>query len=408
MASLGGDATFHARNPMSIVQPPYMDARHLKIGTNMNSAERHEARYRRRKAKRVVKKETMLSDIGGFDDVFSYAHLYSSYRKSRRNVAWKASVQRYIAQAPLIVNSTRKTIVRGMFEPTGFFEFDLCERGKMRHIRSVGIKERVVQRCLCDYCLVPALSRTFIYDNGASLRDKGYTFSIERMATHLRRHYRKHGTDGYILLFDLKGFFDSIPHQLAKDVIAKEIDDERLKAISGQLIDIYGGDRGLGLGSQISQILALAALNRLDHYIKERLRIKGYGRYMDDGYLIHRSKDYLRRCLVAIRQVCAELGVALNEKKTQIVKLSHGFTWLKVRHRLLVSGRVLRKPRRKSATIMRRRLKAFRKKVDKGVMTELDAWQSFRSWQSYVSRFDAHRTVRETERFCASLFGPES
>lgn len=339
--------------------------------------------------------------------MFSYAHLYDSYRRSRRNVAWKASVQRYVAQAPLNVYQTRETLLRGRFRPSGFTEFDLCERGKMRHIRSVGIRERVVQRCLCDWCLVPALSRTFVHDNGASLEGKGYTFSMERLRTHLQRHYRKYGTEGYILLFDLKGFFDSIPHQLVKSAVAKEVSDERLRHICGQLIDAYEGDYGLGLGSQISQILALSALNGLDHYVKERLRIKGYGRYMDDGYLIHPSKNYLRQCLAAIRRVCDELGVTLNERKTQIVRLSHGFTWLQVRHRLLPSGRVLRKSGRRSAKRMRDRLRAFRGKVDEGVMTEADAWRSLQSWRAYVSRFDAHRTIRETERLCASLFGPE-
>lgn len=72
-------------------------------------------------------------------------------------------------------------------------------------------------------------------------------------------------------------------------------------------IDAFG-DVGLGLGSQISQTFALASADRLDHYIKEVLRIKGYGRYMDDGYLIHHSKAYLQKCLSQIEQICNALG----------------------------------------------------------------------------------------------------
>lgn len=407
MASLGGDATLHARHPM----PLHATARQRYGGRSdwnlMTSEERREARYRRRVARRAAKRAKALEGLDDYEMVFSYAHLYQSHRRCRRNVAWKASVQRYMAQAPLMVMDAHDRLMTGRFRPTGFYEFDLCERGKMRHIRSVGIRERVVQRCLCDYSLVPALSRTFIYDNGASLPDKGYSFSIERLRGHLMDHYRRHGTEGYVLLFDLSKFFDSIPHELAKGAIAKEISDPRLIGISDALIDAYEGDRGLGLGSQISQILALDCLNRLDHFIKERLRIRGYGRYMDDGYLIHESKERLRECLSEIRTICSELGVTLNEKKTQIVKLSHGFTFLKVRHWLLPSGRVLRKPGRGSASRMRKRLRAFRQKVDSGIMTEKDVWQSFQSWRSYVSRFDAHRTIVETERLCVRLFGPE-
>lgn len=85
--------------------------------------------------------------------------------------------------------------------------------------------------------------------------------------------------------------------------------------------------------------MALASANRLDHMCKEVLRIKGYGRYMDDGYLISESKEYLQECLVKIRTLCDELGITLNEKKTQIVKISHGFTYLKARFFLLPSGK---------------------------------------------------------------------
>lgn len=34
----------------------------------------------------------------------------------------------------------------GTWKTKGFFAFDLMERGKLRHIRSVHIAERVVQR----------------------------------------------------------------------------------------------------------------------------------------------------------------------------------------------------------------------------------------------------------------------
>lgn len=80
------------------------------------------------------------------------------------------------------------------------------------------------------------------------------------------------------------------------------------------------GDIGLGIGSQISQVLALASANELDHFVKEKLHIKYYGRYMDDGYLIHRDKKYLAHCLEEIQAVCDKLGIVLNRKKTKIAK----------------------------------------------------------------------------------------
>lgn len=369
----------------------------------MTSEERREARFQRRKVQRSEKKQARCADCDVFDKVFSYDHLYQSYKKCRRNVAWKSSTQRYITQAPLYVYQTQKALAAGRFKSNGFVEFDICERGKIRHIRSVTINERVVQRCLCDYALVPVLGRTFIYDNGASQRNKGYTFAIKRLTQHLQQHYRKHGTEGYILLFDFSKFFDRVSHQLVKGILHREFSDERILKLTEHFIDAFG-DVGMGLGSQISQVLALTSANRLDHYVKEVFRIKGYGRYMDDGYAIHHSKEYLHKCLEGIKAICEDLEITLNTKKTQIVKLSHGFTWLKVRFYILPTGKIIKKIYHRSVTKMRQKLKALKTKVEAGILTYQDIYTSWQSWRAYALNFNAYRTIQSMGELYNRLF----
>lgn len=369
----------------------------------MTSQERREQRYQRRKEQREEKKQIQCKDYDNFEWVFSYEHLYHSYKMCRRNVSWKASVQKYIVNAPLNVWTTFQKLMAGKYRTSGFFEFDVCERGKKRHIRSVTIGERVVQRCLCDYALVPILSRTFIYDNGASLTDKGYSFAVNRLCQHLHEHYRKYGNEGYILLFDFSKFFDRISHELIKRILREEFSDERIIKLTEHFVDAFG-DVGMGLGSQISQILALASANRIDHYIKEVCRIQEYGRYMDDGYLIHHDKDYLLKCLDDIKKLCDELGIVLNVKKTQIVKLSHGFTWLKIRFYLLDNGKVVKKIYKRSITKMRTKLKKFKTKVANSEMTLEDVEASWNSWKAYSENFNAWHTAKNIENLYTELF----
>lgn len=369
----------------------------------MTSEERKEARFQRRKAARAEKKAACCGQSDNFDWVFSYEHLYHSYKMCRRNVGWKASVQKYITNAPINVYQTWQRLQAGKYRTSGFFEFDLMERGKKRHIRSVTIGERIVQRCLCDYALVPVLGRSYIYDNGASMANKGYSFAVDRLCQHLRQHYRKHGTEGYVLLFDFSKFFDRVSHRVVKAVLHKEFSDERIIKLAEHFIDAFG-DVGLGLGSQISQVLALASANRLDHYIQEQCRIGSYGRYMDDGYLIHPSKEYLQKCLEGIRRICEELEITLNEKKTQIVKLSHGFTFLKVRFFLLPGGRIVRKIYHCSVTRMRRKLKSYQRFVAAGKMTMDDVYQSWQSWKAYASNFNAWHTIQSMAALYNKLF----
>lgn len=369
----------------------------------MTSEERREARYQRRKRDRDLKKLARSFEYDSFEQVFSYENLYKAYKKCRCGVAWKGSVQKYITQAPLEVYRTWNRLQTGKWKSKGFYEFDIFERGKPRHIKSVTMEERVVQRCLCDNCLVPLLSPTFIYDNGASSKGKGYHFAIHRCEKHLLDHFRKHGAEGYILTFDFSKFFDNIDHGVIYEVVENSITDERLKALVYHFVDAFG-PVGLGLGSQISQVFALASANRLDHYVKEVLQVHGYARYMDDGYLISDSKEFLQDCLARIRAMCNVLGIKINEKKTQIVKLSHGFTFLKCRFYLTESGEVVKKIYKKSVTKMRRKLKSLRFKMDGYKLTHADIYAAFQSWRSYAKHFDAWHSIRNMERLFDSLF----
>lgn len=369
----------------------------------MTSEERRESRYQRRKARRDADRAAKVACFDDFEKVFTMEHLYHGYRMSRLGVRWKASTQRYVANALLYIAQTRTQLLAGTFRSRGFYEFDLFERGKARHIRSVDMHERVVQRCLCDYSLIPMLRRSFVYDNGASMKDKGYSFAVNRLRRHLRRHIRQHGPDGYILLFDFKSYFDSIPHELLTSILRRKYTDERLLKLILHFIECFGG-KGLGLGSQVSQVLALAAADRIDHHIKDVLRVKNYGRYMDDGYLISHSKEHLQMCRREIVKLCTEMGLQLNENKTRIVPLRRGFTWLKIKINVLPSGQLLQRAWRKSVTRERRKLKKLKKIMEAGRLTAADAWQSFQSWDSHLIGLKAYRTRKEMRALYDRLF----
>lgn len=167
------------------------------------------------------------------------------------------------------------------------------------------------------------------------------------------------------------------------------------------------GDEGLGLGSQISQVLALATANRLDHYIKEDLGIHCYGRYMDDGYLIHQSKAYLQECLLKIRKKCEELGLKLNLKKTRIIPVRRDFQWLKIMFRLTESGYIVKRIWHKSVVRMRRKMKKLKRKMEAGILLMADVIASYESWKSHVKGLDVYKTLSSMDALYSSLFGIE-
>lgn len=352
------------------------------------------------------KKKNYPIDADNFDKVFTHEHLYQCFKKCILGVSWKSSVQKYKAFALEHIQKAYQQIHDGTYRSQGFTEFYIHERGKTRWIRSIKIEERVIQRCLTDYALLPVLSRSLIYDCGACLKDKGYTFAQDRCRKHIHDYIRKHGTDGYILLFDFSKYFDNIDHSIIEEILNENFTDRRLIDLTMYFVRQFG-DKGLGLGSHVSQILALTFANRLDHHIKEALGIKYYARYMDDGYLIHESKEYLIYCKSEIERICRELNIKMNPGKVQLVKLTHGFTFLQCRYKITETGKVISKINHKSISRQRKKLKKLHKRYVEGKMSLFDCAQSLQSWMAYAEHFDSYQTRQNMAQLFKELFGTD-
>ncbi len=372
----------------------------------MTSQERRERRYQRRRGARESRKVARASSCGDYQTVFSYGNLYKHGKRCCRGVRWKSSTQRYEANLATVTEKLHADLQAGRYKSRGFIEFGIWERGHYRWIKSVHISERAVQKTLCDEVIIPVFTPSFVHDNGACMKYKGMDFALDRLTTHLHRHYRKHGTEGAILQWDLSGFFDSIPHAPLAREAERRIKDEKIRELFLYFLGAFG-TVGMGLGSQISQVCALMAASPLDHLIKDELQIKGYGRYMDDGYLIHENPEYLKECLRRLREACTALGFKLNEKKTHITKLSRGFKFLKMRFMLTATGAVVRRLGRKSITSMRRKLKKFARWVHDGSMTMQDVLTSYNSWRGHAGRAQTYKTVKSMDALFARLFKEE-
>ena len=370
----------------------------------MTSEERHAARRARREAKRRAKRERDTAPHDQLEAVTDLNHLMDAARMSTRGVGRKASVQKYNMNLMWNLIEALQMILNGEDVRQGFIEFDLHERGKARHIRSMHFKERVIQRCVCDYALVPVLSRSLVYDNGASLKGKGIHFAIYRMRDMLRRYWREHHNwNGYVLQADFSRYFDNIRHEPVRELIQRSFTDERLRDLIWSFVEAFG-DTGIGIGSQVSQIIAVAYADRADHALKEVYRIGKSMRYMDDTIAISESREKLEEALEGLKKIWSGLGIVLNENKTQIIPMRR-FTFLKVRYCLTDSGKVIMKPCRASFSRMRRKMRSFRAFCEAGKMTKDQVRAAYMSWYGFQGHMDAHRALRNMDRYYDQMFG---
>lgn len=369
----------------------------------MTSEERREGRYQRRKARRAEKRARAIAEYDNYDNIISANALLDAARQSRKSIRFKASVQRYFMNLMRNTWDLHRKLSREDDVTMGFICFTLCERGKTRFVRSVHFKERVVQRALCDRALVPVIARSLDYDNGASVKGKGIHFSIQRCRAHLQQYYRANGfsNEGWVLQIDFKGYFDSIQHDPVMQMVDRMFEDKRIVRMTERFVRCFGA-QSLGIGSQVSQILAVSYPNAVDHYIRQVLHLRFGGRYMDDSYYFHHDRAYLAECLEKLKTQFEPLGIRLNMKKTQIIPIQH-FTFLKVRFHLTESGRVVMKPCRDSVTRMRSKLKAFSGMIAKGELTRTDAHRAYQSWRGYVGHVNSHKTILTMDQLYKKL-----
>lgn len=333
--------------------------------------------------------------------------LYDAFQQCKSGVDWKCSIQRYEANLLYNLNQLRKTLRDDKYKPDKFVEFDVNERGKTRHIKSPSIRDRVIQRAICDYILEPTLYPKLVYDNGASVKGKGVDFTRKRLDKHLREYYREYGNEGYILVGDFGQFFESIPHDKLIEALRKHISDERVMNLLEMIICSFSDDgKGLGIGSQISQICGIFYPTPLDNYITCVKGCKFYARHMDDFYVISNDKKFLKDLLIEIEKIVSEkLKMNLNKKKTHICRLDKGFNFLKQRIWLNECGRITHKPIKKNITRERRKLKAFKKKSDAGEMAyKSDIEQQYKSWRKAQLKYDCKKKIHNTDKLYENLF----
>lgn len=336
------------------------------------------------------------------ETVLSFKELYRGLRKCRRNVMWKDSVAGYSLNALKNTYKLRQSLQKKTYRIDPYRTFQVHEP-KKREIVATRIKDRQFQRSLCDNALYPSVAKRFIYDNCACLRGKGVDFALDRLNCHLQRHFRKHGRQGWILQCDIRHFFAETPHDVAKAALTKRVNCAESVAHACAIIDSFGGDRGIGLGSQVSQITQLAVLDDLDHYVKERLRIKGYIRYMDDFLLIHPDREYLKHCLNEITKHLAGLGLQLN-KKTHIYQVKQGVVFLKWHFHLTATGKVVRRMSPRSIRRERRKLKKLKALLDEGRITMQDVHNNYQSWRANAMRGNTRKLLLVMDKQFCDLF----
>jgi RNA-directed DNA polymerase len=272
------------------------------------------------------------------------------------------------------------------YHPLPYTQFEICEP-KPRKICSSDFRDRVVHHAICNL-IDPILENRSIYDSYACRPSKGSHLAVQRCQGFARQF-------DYYLKCDIRKFFESTDHAVLKDRLRRVFKDPKLLRLLDIIIDHkvpgYAAGRGLPIGNLTSQHFANFYLGELDHFLKDRMKVKGYVRYMDDFISFSNDKIFLQELLGHINKfVREELKLDLKEKATTLAPVSEGVSFLGFR----VFRNIIR-IKRENLVRMRRKIRRKEELFLKGEISEKELIQSVGSISAHVSHVNSLAIRRE-------------
>ena len=335
-----------------------------------------------------------------FEKVIDFGNMYRAFRKSKCGKGYRRSSARFDLAALDGVNTLIRQLKDKTYQISDYTEFKVYEP-KERLIQTTSFKEKVIQHSLCDHVLMPRLQEVFIKDNCAGQIGKGTLFGLDRLGEQMQEFYRKYGSAGYILKCDIKKFFYNIQHEPLKDIIRYWFSDPDVCWLCELFVDSTKG-AGIPLGNQINQGFALLYLDGMDKLIQHELGIEYYGRYMDDFYLIHPSKKYLRHCLEVLTAYLDTLGLTLNGK-TQIFPFKNGISFLGFHTYITDKGKPARRLKNQNKRNARRKFVRMARLAADGKVPEKKFWDSYNAWKNHASHGNCAGLIRDIDRSISAV-----
>jgi retron-type reverse transcriptase len=331
-----------------------------------------------------------------WEEVISFEALLRAAEQARRGKRFRPAVAAFHFDQERALWKLHEELTTRTYRPGAYRSFFIYEP-KKRQISAAPYRDRVVHHALVNV-LEPIYERTFIADSDACRKGKGTHAAVDRCQQFARR-FR------YVLKADVQKFFPTLDHEILKSLVARKIKDPDVLWLVGQIIDrsnpqeevqsFFPGDdlftlierrRGIPIGNQTSQFFANVYLDPLDHFVKERLGIKGYVRYVDDFLVFSHDKSHLADVREQIKEFLVGLRLRLHPNKCAVFPVKDGIRFLGYRvfptHRLLPKENVRR---------FRRRVRGMQEDYAARRVSYAEIYQRLMSWVGHAQQANTYR-----------------
>ena len=274
-----------------------------------------------------------------YSELCSFNNLEAAFRKARKNKRHKKTVQNFEFNLEENLLQLKYELEILTYEPSPLKQFVIRDP-KTRLISASRFRDRVIHHALCNI-IQPVFEKTFIHDSYANQLNKGTSKALERFDV-FKRKASQNGrlvnkqkdnnmVVGYVLKADIKHYFNMVDHEILMEIIRRKIKDRKVLLLIQKILDNHitkYPNKGMPIGNLTSQFFANLYLNELDYFVKHKLKIKCYIRYVDDFVLLGKSKERLEYCKNKISRFLKTIKLELHSEKSQIYPLHKGTKFL--------------------------------------------------------------------------------
>ncbi len=296
-----------------------------------------------------------------FEQLLYQLHLsYLQARKNKRNTHNQLAFE---LNQETNLHQLAKAIFDRKYTPKPCIAF-IIQKPVIREIFAADFTDRVIHHFIYR-CIYPIIDRKLIYDTYSCRVGKGTLFGINRARGFMRSCSQDFTKDSYFLKLDIEAYFMNMNHDILFEKVVEMLPPNKINflgisretliylirqtifnnvtencRIKGNKSDWLGlppskslfnypNNTGLPIGNLTSQVFGNVYLNDFDQYIKKELKIRSYGRYVDDLIFFHNDKNYLESIIPKISNyLLSDFKLKIHPNKIVLKNITEGIPFL--------------------------------------------------------------------------------
>ena len=279
----------------------------------------------------------------------------------RKNVKNRKKIFKFEIQKLEYLLDIKRVLENNLYDG-GRYNIFLIYKPKLRVVMSQSIYDKVINHYVSRFILIPKLSKYLNNRNCATRKNMGIDYAIKLFKKDIES-FKKY-KEFYFLKLDISKFFYSIDHNILLNLIKEDLTSEEYNLVKvildstnkkyingiignfenklGITLPKYEYNKGLPIGNQSSQFLAIFYLAKLQHFMIHNLHLK-IVTYMDDYIIIHQNKEYLKECLdIITNKLYNEYNLLVNKNKTYISSSRNGISFLGYNFKVINNKTIIR------------------------------------------------------------------